>query len=61
MWNLLVCIMVCIGIYYFCYVLHILAGIGSNGKYSQGKCASIDMVCIVGICLYLYVFVCFDR
>ena len=53
--------MVCIGIYYFCYVLHILAGIGSNGKYSQGKCASIDMVCIVGICLYLYVFVCFDR
>ena len=65
----MVCIIItCIGIFYFCYVLHVLVYIG---MYSKVICASIDMywlecvekiVCIVlhvwKKWYVLYVFVC---
>ena len=73
MWYVLVCIdmvciMVCVGVYYFCYVRHVFVCIG---MYPRGIGASIDMywlllVCIekmvyiVHICTYVYVLIGID-
>ena len=64
LWNVLVCIgmvciMACIGMYYFWYVLHVLVSIG---MYSEVICASIHMYWLVLACIekwfVLYILVC---
>ena len=40
----MVCIMVCVGVYYFCYVRHVFVCIG---MYPRGIGASIDMYWLV--------------
>ena len=63
-WNVLVCIdtvciMACIDMYYFWYVLHVLVSIG---MYSRVLCTSIHMFWIVLACMekwyVLYILVC---
>ena len=44
----MVCIMACIGMYYFWYVIHILVSIG---MYSEVICASIHMYWLVLACM----------
>ena len=64
LWNILVCIdmlciMACIGMYYFWYVLHVSVCIG---MYSRVMCASIQMYWLVLACMekwyVLYILVC---
>ena len=66
LWNILVCIdmvciMACIGMYYFWYVLHVLVSIG---MYSEVICASIHKYWLVLAYMekwyVLYILVCIE-
>ena len=57
----MVCIMACIGMYYFWYVLHVLVSIG---MYSEVICASIHKYWLVLACMekwyVMYILVCIE-